>query len=108
MVAPHLRRVEATVGRDRVALAAPALLLVKPAAVTPVQPTIRFIQQLDAGKPFRIFLAVETRNDKPELKTVSLRQRLAVHFGPRAWSAPSPLRTETSHNNRRPREREQW
>src|SRR5206468_8031902 len=37
MVAPNLRRVEATVSRDRVALTSPTLLLVKPAAVTPVQ-----------------------------------------------------------------------
>src|SRR6266516_3251770 len=54
MVSPNLRRVEATVGWDRVALAAPPLLFVKPAAMTPVQPTIHFIQQLDAGKPLRI------------------------------------------------------
>src|SRR6266700_2930984 len=44
MVAPNLRRVEATVGWDRVALASPALLFVKPAAVTPVQAAIGFVQ----------------------------------------------------------------
>ena len=43
MVAPYLRRVEATVGRDRVALASPALLFVKAATVAPVQPAIGFI-----------------------------------------------------------------
>src|SRR5205823_14063866 len=80
MVAPNLRRVEATVSRDRVALASPAFLFVKPAAVAPVQSAIRFIQQLDAGKPLRILFAVETGHDKPQRKTMPLRQRLAVHF----------------------------
>src|SRR6266700_4530163 len=64
MVAPNLRRVEATVSRDRVALASPALLFVKPAAVAPVQSTIRFIQQLDPSKPLRILFAVETGHDQ--------------------------------------------
>src|SRR2546430_13191367 len=64
VVAPNLRRVEATVSRDRVALASPALLFVKPAAVAPVQAAIRFIQQLDPGKPLRVFLAVETGHDQ--------------------------------------------
>src|SRR6266566_5609340 len=64
MVAPNLRRVEATVGWDRVALASPALLFVKSAAVAPVQSAIRFIQQLDPGKPLRILFAVETGHDQ--------------------------------------------
>ncbi len=64
VVAPNLRRVEATVSRDRVALASPALLFVKPAAVAPVQSAIRFIQQLDPGKPLRILFAVETGHDQ--------------------------------------------
>jgi hypothetical protein len=64
MVAPNLGRVEATVGRDRVTLAPPALLFVKPAAVAPVQTAIGFIQQLDAGKPLWILFAVEARHDQ--------------------------------------------
>src|SRR5438552_18115908 len=64
VVAPNLRRVEATVSRDRVALASPALLFVKPAAVAPVQSAIRFIQQLDPSKPLRILFAVETGHDQ--------------------------------------------
>jgi hypothetical protein len=51
-----------------------------PAAVTPVQPTIRLIQQLDTGKPLWIFFAVKTRNDQSQRKTVSLGQGLTVHF----------------------------
>jgi len=64
MAAANLRRIEATVGWDRVALASPALLFVKPAAVTPVQSAIRFIQQLDPGKPLRILFAVEAGHDE--------------------------------------------
>src|SRR6266702_4331971 len=64
VVAPNLRRVEATVSRDSVALASPALLFVKPAAVAPVQAAIRFIQQLDAGKPLWILFAVEAGHDQ--------------------------------------------
>src|SRR6266566_5988602 len=64
MVSSNLRRVEATVSRDRVALASPALLFVKSAAVAAVQSAIRFIQELDAGKPLRIFLAVEAGHDQ--------------------------------------------
>src|SRR6266480_2162131 len=64
VVTPNLRRVEATMSRDRVALASPALLFVKPAAVAPVQSAIRFIQQLDPGKPLRILFAVETGHDQ--------------------------------------------
>src|SRR5437762_7154412 len=64
VVAPNLGRVEATVSRDRVALASPALLFVKSAAVAPVQAAIRFIQQLDAGKPLWILFAVETGYDQ--------------------------------------------
>src|SRR5437867_1101656 len=87
MVAPHLRRIEATVRWNRVALSSPALLFIKPAAVTPVQTAIGFIQQLDAGKPLWILFAVEAGHDKPKRKTVSLRQRLAVHFvgDERSW-----------------------
>src|SRR5207244_7976394 len=80
MVAPNLRRIEATVGWDRVALASPALLFVKPAAVAPVQAAIRFIQQLDAGKPLWILFAVEAGHDQAQRKTMSPRQRLAVHL----------------------------
>ena len=43
MVAYHLRRVKATVGWDRVALASPALLFIKAAAVAPVQTGIGFV-----------------------------------------------------------------
>ena len=64
MVASNLRRVEATVRWDRVALASSALLFVKPAAVAPVQAAIRFIQQLDAGKPLWILFAVEAGHDQ--------------------------------------------
>src|SRR5436190_8065818 len=80
MIAPNLGRVDATMSRAYIAFASPAMLFVKPAAVAPVQAAIRFIQQLDAGKPLWIFFAVETGYDQAQRKTVPPRQRLAVHF----------------------------
>src|SRR6266481_5581193 len=78
MIAPNLGRVDATMSRDYIAFTSPALLFIKTAAVAPVQAAIRFIQQLDTGKPLGVLLAVKAGNNQPQRKPVPPWQRLAV------------------------------
>src|SRR6266478_3391644 len=80
MIAPNVGRVDATMSRDYIAFTPPALLFVKTAAVAPVQAAIRLVQQLDAGKPLGVLLAVKAGNNQPQRKPVPPWQRLAVHF----------------------------
>src|SRR6266404_3858355 len=80
MIDPNLSIADATISHDYTALTPPALLFIKTAAVAPVQAAIGLIQQLDAGKPLGVLLAVKAGNNQPQRKPVPSWQRLAVHF----------------------------
>jgi hypothetical protein len=66
--------------RDRIAETAPALLFVKTAAMASMETRVSFVEQLDPRQPLWVFLAIQSRNNEPERKTVTLRQRFVVHF----------------------------